>query len=165
MARLPRPKRKLIQQVCVVPYRRRNDGETVLEFCLITSLVKKRWIFPKGIIDPGETPVQAALKEVWEEAGLRGEIMGEPLGQFNDQKWGCDLHVQVMMMEVREVAERWPEINQRQRRWASLSEALDRLNRAELKAFLRVASERLVESAPPRVESTHSQAQSAPGDS
>ena len=35
------------------------------------------WVFPKGWIDPGETPQQAALREVREETGLRAEIMSE----------------------------------------------------------------------------------------
>jgi hypothetical protein len=34
--------------------------------------VKGRWLFPKGGIDPGEKPEQAALRECHEEAGLVG---------------------------------------------------------------------------------------------
>jgi 8-oxo-dGTP pyrophosphatase MutT (NUDIX family) len=138
---MPKPrnsKRKLIEQVCVIPYRRR-EADDGLEVCLITSLIKKRWIFPKGVIDPGETPVEAALKEVWEEAGLRGEIVGAPLGQFNDQKWGCDLRVQVLVMKVQEIAERWPETDQRQRQWVTPDAATRQLNRSELKSFLGTA--------------------------
>lgn len=30
---------------------------------------------PKGALDPGEKPEQAALREVWEETGTRGEII------------------------------------------------------------------------------------------
>jgi len=30
-----------------------------------------RWDLPKGIADPGETPRAAAVREAWEEAGLR----------------------------------------------------------------------------------------------
>jgi len=33
------------------------------------------WSFPKGIIDPGETSEQAALREVREEAGVEAEII------------------------------------------------------------------------------------------
>jgi ADP-ribose pyrophosphatase YjhB (NUDIX family) len=34
-----------------------------------------RWTLPKGRIEPGETPEQAALREVHEESGLRARIV------------------------------------------------------------------------------------------
>jgi diadenosine hexaphosphate hydrolase (ATP-forming) len=34
------------------------------------------WSFPKGHIDPGETPEIAAIREVLEEGGVRAEIVG-----------------------------------------------------------------------------------------
>ena len=37
------------------------------------------WLFPKGHIDPGETPQMAALREVKEESGLLARII-EKLG-------------------------------------------------------------------------------------
>jgi 8-oxo-dGTP pyrophosphatase MutT (NUDIX family) len=30
-----------------------------------------RWDLPKGVADPGEAPMDAAVREAWEEAGLR----------------------------------------------------------------------------------------------
>lgn len=35
----------------------------------------KHWSFPKGLIDPGQTPEQAALREVREEGGVEAEIL------------------------------------------------------------------------------------------
>lgn len=32
------------------------------------------WSFPKGKIEPGETPVQTAIREVWEETAIRIEV-------------------------------------------------------------------------------------------
>ncbi len=34
------------------------------------------WIFPKGHIDPGETAQHAAVRELREEAGVLGEVIG-----------------------------------------------------------------------------------------
>jgi 8-oxo-dGTP pyrophosphatase MutT (NUDIX family) len=35
------------------------------------------WLFPKGHIDPGETPEMAAIREVREESGLSARIIGK----------------------------------------------------------------------------------------
>lgn len=37
----------------------------------------KHWSFPKGLIDPGQTPEQAAVREVREEGGVVAEITGK----------------------------------------------------------------------------------------
>jgi diadenosine hexaphosphate hydrolase (ATP-forming) len=37
------------------------------------------WVFPKGHIEAGETPVETAIREVHEEAGLQIEVIA-PLG-------------------------------------------------------------------------------------
>ena len=66
----------------IVPTRRAADGTRVLAL-------------PKGHVDPGETPVQAAAREVREEAGVEGELVGE-LG---------DVHY-VYMRDGRRIAKR-----------------------------------------------------------
>lgn len=40
------------------------------------------WGLPKGLVEPGEQPDQAALREVREETGLEAEIL-EPLGEIS----------------------------------------------------------------------------------
>ena len=37
------------------------------------------WALPKGNLDPGEQPAETALREVWEETGVRGTLV-EKLG-------------------------------------------------------------------------------------
>jgi 8-oxo-dGTP pyrophosphatase MutT (NUDIX family) len=133
-----------IQQVCVIPYRRTEDK---VEFCLITSLKKRRWIFPKGIVDPGDTYEQSALKEAHEEAGLHGQLVGGPLGQFFDAKWGARLIVKVVLMEVNQADATWPETDVRQRQWLDYDAAQGLLARRELKSFLHRAKKSLTQDA------------------
>jgi len=104
-----------LAQSSVIPFR---QGEQGLELCLITSIRARRWGFPKGIIDPGETAIESALKEAWEEAGLRGQVIGEPLGSYQYDKWGQTLEVAVYVMHVESAAEIWLEATVRERRWA-----------------------------------------------
>jgi len=129
-----------IYQASAIPFRRSRDG---LEFCLITSLRRKRWMFPKGIIDPGETYVETALKEAYEEAGLRGRIVGEPLGSYLYQKWGTTLSVTVVLMETQRVEQQWDEADVRERRWAPPGEAQELIDREELRGFVLAAARRL----------------------
>jgi len=125
-----------IHQASAIPYRRVDDR---LEVCLITSLKKKRWMFPKGIIDPGETYAETALKEAYEEAGLHGRIEGEPLGTYEYFKWGTTLDVTVVVMHVLACDDDWPESELRQRRWVPADEAIEVLSREDLKSFLQQA--------------------------
>lgn len=134
------PTSKPLPQACVVPFRK-TEGRW--EFCLITSLKKQRWIFPKGIVDPGETPAETGAKEAWEEAGLRGHVIGSSLGTFDDRKWNTDLHVEVMLMHVTETLVQWPEEKQRLRAWLPYVEAMARLKKSELRQMLKRAHEQL----------------------
>jgi len=52
---------------------RRRRGEP--EVCLIATQGGKNWQLPKGIIERGEPPEEAARREVAEETGLRGELL------------------------------------------------------------------------------------------
>lgn len=47
---------------------------------LLVIFRRGSWDLPKGKIDPGETPEQAAVREVEEETGIREIILGEFLG-------------------------------------------------------------------------------------
>ncbi len=47
------------------------------EKLLILQRFNGVWLFPKGHIDPGETPKIAAVREVQEECGLQARILTE----------------------------------------------------------------------------------------
>lgn len=128
-----------IHQASAVPYRICR-GE--VEFCLITSR-KGRWGFPKGIIDPGETPLDTALKEAEEEAGLEGEIEPEPLGTYKYRKWGRPLIVACYLMKVTEAADEWDEDDLRERVWVPADQARAAISRRRIRSLVDTALARL----------------------
>jgi len=109
-----------LQQAAVIPLRR---GGGDIEVCLIRKRVSKVWGIPKGSVDSGDTHSTTALKEAWEEAGLRGRLIGDPLGSYKYEKWGSSLVVMVYLMEVLEQFDVWQEVDLRERRWTSFAEA------------------------------------------
>jgi 8-oxo-dGTP pyrophosphatase MutT (NUDIX family) len=121
-----------IRQAGAIPIR----GKKV---CLVTSSNGKRWVIPKGIIDPGHTAGEAALQEAWEEAGLVGTLRKEPVGSYVYGKWGRSCHVTVFLMQVTEVAGDWPEKAVRQRAWVPFAEAPERVQDRGLREVLRAA--------------------------
>lgn len=40
------------------------------EALIVKAHYKPHWTFPGGVIDPGETPLQAACRETYEEVGI-----------------------------------------------------------------------------------------------
>jgi len=122
------------QQSGVIPFRWENGEIKVL---LITSRGSKRWIFPKGIIDDGLSPAGSAAQEAYEEAGIKGKIYSEPIGEYRYDKWGGTCHVQVFMMAVEKELDTWPESAFRSRKWVTADEAEGLVKEAELKILLR----------------------------
>ncbi len=58
-------------------WRRRNRA---LEIVLVRPAGRTTWVLPKGHLEPGEGPIEAAVREVAEETGLR-VVSGAPLGE------------------------------------------------------------------------------------
>lgn len=49
--------------------------ESIAEIAIVRIVPEMRWQLPKGIIDPGETIEEAALREVREESGIDAELI------------------------------------------------------------------------------------------
>lgn len=107
--------------------------------CLISSRSGKRWVIPKGLIDPGQTAAETALQEAWEEAGLVGVLDPEPVGTYLYEKYGGTCHVTVFVLRVSHVAQDWPEREFRRRLWLSPAGAARRLDDPGLVELLRRA--------------------------
>lgn len=94
----------------------------VLEVCLIRRKDSGTWGIPKGFIDRGDSPEQAASKEAVEEAGLQGRILGDVVGTYDYKKRGAPFTVALFLMEVLEEQKEWREMRFRERRWCALEE-------------------------------------------
>jgi 8-oxo-dGTP pyrophosphatase MutT (NUDIX family) len=134
-----------------LPYRFR-DGQ--LEFLLVTSARRKRWIVPKGNIEKGLSEHESARKEAFEEAGVDGEISSVALGSYLNLRSRDSTQVRVYPLLITSVVsdEDWTEREIRKRRWCSADEAIALVEQEQLKQILRYAAEVLNDAAPPAAE-------------
>jgi len=128
------------KQACAIPCRVYGGR---LEVCLVTTRQKGHWVFPKGYIEPGETETGAALKEAWEEAGIRGRIVGDAVGTYERVKLGEVRRVVCFLMMVAQSRRSWKESEFRERRWMSADDALIELNHSQQRAMLAAVLKRL----------------------
>ncbi|MBF0622836.1 MAG: NUDIX hydrolase [Magnetococcales bacterium] len=119
-------------QSAVVPYRMVDDTPEIM---MITSRKKKRWVVPKGIIEPDLPAPESAAKEAWEEAGIKGDLLDGTLGSYKYQKWAGTCTVDVFVMRVTEEADKWLE-DFRDRQWVSVDEAVKRIKEPALKEMV-----------------------------
>ena len=105
------------------------------EIAIIRTTEEGRWQLPKGIIDPGESPEQAALREVREEAGITCELI-EPIetieywfvASYDGPKKRYHKKVSFFLMKFvsGDVADHDHEVTEA--RWVELGEALAMLS-------------------------------------
>ena len=109
-----------VPQAGAIPWR---WFEARLEVLLITNTNATRWQVPKGNIDPFETPIQAAAKECYEEAGIIGEVHHRPVGNWIYSKRGMLYIVDVYPLHVTEILTTYPEHGMRERVWVEARRA------------------------------------------
>lgn len=136
----PLVRRPRLYQVAALCYRERDARTEVL---LITSRGTGRWILPKGWPIDGLNSPQAALQEAWEEAGVRNGILNEtPIGSFDyakrqDEGYDTPVRAQVYKVRAEDLADVFPECDERRRIWVSPEDAANMVREPGLKAILR----------------------------
>src|ERR1700722_1423754 len=120
----------LIRQAAAIPV---LSGQV----CLVSSRSGKRWVIPKGCLEPGKSAGEIALQEAWEEAGLVGMLQLDPVGSYLYEKDNCKHHVLVFLMQVTQVADNWPERQWRERGWHTFHEAALQVEEYGLKELIR----------------------------
>lgn len=127
---------------------KRVDGGRV-EVAIVLMIPENRWQLPKGIIDPGETPEQAALREVREEAGIDCTLV-EPLeiieywffGAYDGirKRYHKFVHFFLMRYDSGDVADHDHEVAEA--RWVSFGDAAEMLAFKDEKRMLELARKR-----------------------
>jgi mutator protein MutT len=119
----------------IVPTRRAADGSRVLSL-------------PKGHVDPGETPVQAAEREVREEAG----VVAEPVRELGESRYwyrrdgrtiGKSVHFYLFRYRQGETEDHDDEVEEA--RWMPLKEAEKKLTYPAEREMVSRAREHLEE--------------------
>ena len=117
------------------------EHEADLKFWIVTSRRTRRWVLPKGGIDPGMTPHEAAAQEAFEEAGLVGEMSPRGIGSYRIPKirppLSWTIEVTVYPMRVAVVHDDWLESDQRDRKLVTVDEAAGLIAEPEIVALLR----------------------------
>jgi ADP-ribose pyrophosphatase YjhB (NUDIX family) len=123
-----------IAQAGGIAFRRNGDDLSIL-------LVRAKkdptlWVLPKGHIEPGESPADAALRETREEAGVEGELVGPvgaPLEFQSGREW-----VSVQYFLIRTTAES-AETDGRLKHWFPFEQAVSALTFEDTRRLLSKA--------------------------
>lgn len=114
-----------------------------LEVLLIKSRRRKRWIIPKGWPMDGQTPMQAAAVEAWEEAGVKGRPAPICIGLYSYIKFPKTSEapvpcvVAVFPLKARELFDDYPEAHERKRKWIKQKKAASLVEEPELAQIIR----------------------------
>lgn len=114
-----------VRQAAVLPYKYEDDALLVM---LITSRRTRRWVIPKGFVEPGLTGGESAEFEAFEEAGISGQVDRSSIGSYSYRKGislgGFYCRVRVYPMEVKQVFDAYPDAGLRERRWMPIDQAV-----------------------------------------
>ena len=91
------------------------------------------YVIPKGGWDNDESAEECVLREVWEESGVLGVVVGLlDVSTHTNGKKGAATTLHVYVVRSEEEKDAYPEASLRQRRWVPLSEAAQHVKKVEL---------------------------------
>ncbi len=132
-------KREVLKQIAALPIRCDEKGR--LSVLMVTSRDSGRWVMPKGWTMDGKKPWAAAEIEALEEAGAKGHMSREPLGDYHYDKVLDDgtkvrCRVRLYPMMVQKLKRNWKERGQRKRHWFTPKSAAKAVHEPELAELL-----------------------------
>ena len=116
------------------------------EVAIIAVNPSRRWQLPKGLIDAGETPETAALREVREEAGIETELLAPVekieywyFGDYRGERVRFHKSVHFYLLAYRAGAVENHDAEVAEARWVEASEAIEMLAFKSEKAVVEKA--------------------------
>ncbi|MGB5931656.1 MAG: NUDIX hydrolase [Anaerolineae bacterium] len=123
-----------------------QEREGQMYVALIATKERQRWGLPKGIVEKGEESAQTALREVAEETGLEGEVVGK-LGYIEywfrnpEDKILYHKFVDFYLLEYRSGEVEKHDWEVEQARWFPIEEAIERISFDNERDILRKAKD------------------------
>jgi len=121
-----------------------------IEIAIVSVKPSLRWQLPKGIVDPGETPVITAVREVREEAGVETDLLElietveywyQRLQYGKRIRYHKFVHFYLLQYRAGNVADHDHEVAES--RWVSFDEALEMLAFKSERGVMEKAREKI----------------------
>lgn len=129
-----------LSQYGALCFRRSPKGK--VRVLLVTSRDTGRWVLPKGWPMRDRTGGECALTEAFEEAGVFGRLIDRCIGYYSyrkvlSSKSDVPCVVAVYPVAVLSLRDRFPESDERSRKWFLPAEAAEKVAEPELQEILR----------------------------
>ncbi|HEX4684784.1 MAG TPA: NUDIX domain-containing protein [Gemmatimonadaceae bacterium] len=143
--------RKLANRIRPTPYAGGivvRVAEGAAQVLIVTTRAsRKRWVLPKGRVEKGESPGAAALREVREESGVTGRLLGFA-GDAEYLSTKGYIRIEYYLIEYLRTRKNGGE--DRLIEWCPVEDAIQRLTYASARRVLLQANEAIVDYAAKR---------------
>src|SRR3990167_42187 len=123
---------------------RAGNEEFRIEWVVAKHSGYKKWVLPKGLIDPGEKSEETAVREVQEETGVKAKIIGKItpaekyIYTFNGEKIFKVVQYYLMKYVAGDIADH--DLEMEEVEWLPFDEAKKRLDFGGQKKVLEIAA-------------------------